>query len=60
MYSWRTAVALGGFFVVIGIAYLLVQGSGAQLDRAGVTLLIAIGAAMTFTFAILLRGSGEL
>jgi hypothetical protein len=56
----RYAIVLGGFFVVVGIAYLIVQGSGAELDRAGVTLLIAIGAAMAFTFTILLRGSGEL
>jgi hypothetical protein len=60
MYNWRTAVALGAIFVVIGIVYLVVQGTGATLDHAGVTLLIAIGAAMAFTFTILLRGSGEL
>jgi hypothetical protein len=60
MFHWRTAIALGGLFIVVGIVYLLVQGSGAELDYAGVTLLIAIGAAMAFTFTILLRGSGEL
>ena len=56
----RYAIALGALFVVIGIVYLLVQGSGRELDRAGVTLLIAVGAAMAFTATILLRGSGEL
>jgi hypothetical protein len=60
MYNWRTAVALGAIFVVIGIVYLVLQGTGATLDHAGVTLLIAVGAAMAFTFTILLRGSGEL
>jgi len=29
-------------------------------DYAGVTMLVALGAAMTFTFAILLRGSRDL
>ena len=60
MYDWRVAVALGAIFVVIGIVYLVVQGTGATLDHAGVTMLIAIGAAMAFTLTILLRGSGEL
>jgi hypothetical protein len=60
MYNWRTALILGGLFVVTGIVYFFLQGSGATLDHAGVTLLIAIGAAMAFTFTILLRGSGEL
>jgi len=58
MFHPRTALVLGGLFVVTGIVYLLVQGS--EVDRAGVTLLIAVGAAMAFTFTILLRGSGEL
>jgi hypothetical protein len=60
MYHWRTAVVLGGLFVAVGIVYLVVQGTGAELDHAGVTLLIAIGAAMAFTFTILFRGSAEL
>jgi hypothetical protein len=38
-------------------ALLWVQGSGATMDRAGVTMLIILGAAMMFTFTILLRGS---
>jgi hypothetical protein len=60
MFHPRTGLVLGGLFVVTGVVYLLVQGTGATLDHAGVTLLIAIGAAMAFTFTILLRGSGEL
>jgi hypothetical protein len=56
----RNALLLGALFVVIGIVYLILQGSGAELDRAGVTMLIALGAAMAFAFTILLRGSGEL
>jgi hypothetical protein len=60
MYDWRVAVALGAVFVVTGIVYLVVQGTGATLDHAGVTMLIAVGAAMAFTLTVLLRGSGEL
>ena len=60
MYNWWSALILGGTFVVIGLVYLLVQGSGNQMDRAGVTMLIAVGGAMAFAFTILLRGSGEL
>ncbi|MGI8702887.1 MAG: hypothetical protein ACR2JZ_00015 [Candidatus Limnocylindrales bacterium] len=60
MYRPRNAIILGAVFVITGLIYLIVQGSGEWMDRAGVTLLIAIGIAMAFTFTILLRGSGEL
>ena len=60
MYSWRNAVMLGVVFVLVGIAYLFLQGNGEWMDRAGVTMLIATGLAMGLTFVVLLRGSGEL
>ncbi len=47
-------------FVVIGSIYYLVQGTGYGLDVAGATILIFLGVAMAFVFAILLRGSREL
>jgi hypothetical protein len=60
MFVWRNALILGVIFVVVGVIYFLVQGDGASLDRAGVTMLIILGAAMAFVFSILLRGSREL
>jgi TRAP-type C4-dicarboxylate transport system permease small subunit len=60
VYSWRNAVMLGVVFVLVGIAYLFLQGTGEWMDRAGVTMLIATGLAMSLTFVVLLRGSGEL
>jgi TRAP-type C4-dicarboxylate transport system permease small subunit len=60
VYNWRNAVMLGVVFVLAGIAYLFLQGTGEWMDRAGVTMLIATGIAMGLTFIVLLRGSGEL
>lgn len=60
MFAWRNAIFLGILFVVIGSVYYLVQGTGHGLDVAGATLLIILGGAMAFVFAILLRGSREL
>lgn len=60
MFVWRNALILGIAFVIIGVGYFIVQGYGAWLDHAGVTLLVVLGLAMAFTFAILLRGSREL
>ncbi|MBA2487871.1 MAG: hypothetical protein H0V36_00930 [Chloroflexi bacterium] len=60
MFTWRGAIIIGLAFVVVGVVYLLVQGSGEFMDRAGATMLIVLGAAMAFTFAIILRGSREL
>ena len=60
MFVWRNALVLGVAFVVVGIAYLILQGSGEWLDRAGATFLVVLGIAMAFTFSILLRGSREL
>lgn len=60
MYNWRNAVLLGVAFIVTGVIYFFVQGTGEWMDRAGVTMLIATGIAMGITFVVLLRGSGEL
>lgn len=57
MFIWRNALILGAGFIVVGVLYYLLQGDGFYLDRAGATLLILLGGAMAFTFAILLRGS---
>ena len=57
MFVWRNALILGFGFVVVGIAYYLLQGDETFLDRTGATLLILLGVAMAFTFAVLLRGS---
>jgi hypothetical protein len=57
MFVWRNAIFLGAGFVIVGLLYLALQGSGLTLDRAGVTMLVVLGLAMMFTFVILLRGS---
>jgi hypothetical protein len=58
---WRRAILIGILFVTIGVIYGVTQYSTPEAwDFAGVTLLIVLGAAMTFTFGILLRGSREL
>ncbi|HWH36718.1 MAG TPA: hypothetical protein VNT28_02965 [Candidatus Limnocylindrales bacterium] len=57
MFIWRNAIILGAGFVAVGVLYLLLQGDGLWLDRAGATMLIVLGLAMAFTFAVLLRGS---
>jgi hypothetical protein len=60
MFIWRNAVILGIGFVVVGILYYVLQGEGTGLDRAGATMLIMLGTAMAFVFAVLLRGSRSL
>jgi hypothetical protein len=60
MYTWRGAITIGIGFVVVGLLYLLLQGSGETSDRSGVVMLVLLGIAMAFTFSILLRGSREL
>ena len=60
MFIWRNAIILGVIFMAVGLLYLFVQGVGATLDVAGVTMLIILGVAMAFVFSILLRGSREL
>lgn len=61
MFVWRNALILGIGFIAVGVGYYLVQGGAAVwLDYAGATMLILLGVAMAFVFAILLRGSREL
>ncbi len=60
MLTWRGAIIIGLGFIVVGVLYLLTQGAGAVMDRAGATMLIALGIAMAFGFAVLLRGSRDL
>lgn len=58
MFVWRNAIVLGVVFIVVGALYFWLQGNEPTwLDAAGATLLILLGAAMAFTFTILLRGS---
>ncbi len=60
MFSWRNALILGAIFVAVGVGYFILNGHTLGLDLAGATMLIALGFAMAFVFAILLRGSREL
>ena len=61
MFVWRNALILGLIFIVVGIAYwYLQQGNALHIDAAGATMLVGLGIAMAFVFAILLRGSREL
>jgi hypothetical protein len=57
MFIWRNALILGIGFMAVGVLYFMLQGGGHALDRAGATLLILLGGAMSFVFIILLRGS---
>ncbi|MBA3626797.1 MAG: hypothetical protein H0W60_03565 [Chloroflexi bacterium] len=60
MTTWRSAIMIGVGFMVVGVLYLVTQGAGETMDRAGATMLIALGVAMAFGFAIILRGSRDL
>ena len=60
MFAWRNAIIIGIAVALAGAAYLLLQGTGETMDRAGATMLISLGAAMAFVFVILFRGSREL
>jgi hypothetical protein len=60
MFTWRNALVLGAMFIVVGIAYLFLQGDGLYIDRAGALMLVMLGVAMAFGFAVLLRVSREL
>jgi hypothetical protein len=57
VFIWRNAIILGLIFIAVGLLYWWMQGDGKTMDRAGVTMLLVLGAAMMFTFTILLRGS---
>ena len=60
MFVWRNALILGLVFIVVGVGYFLLNGHTLALDMAGATMLVVLGFAMAFVFAILLRGSREL
>ena len=60
MFSWRNALILGAIFVVVGVVYFVGNRGTVGLDMAGATMLVVLGFAMAFVFAILLRGSREL
>jgi len=60
MFNWRRTLLLGLFFVVVGILYFVVQGSGRTMDRTGVTLLILTGVSMGFGLSVLIRGSRDI
>jgi hypothetical protein len=56
----RNSVAIGIAGVVLGIAYAaLARPLGYDIEWAGVTLLIALGAAMAIMVAVLDIGHGE-
>ncbi len=59
MITWRHTILLGAFFVVVGVLYLLVQGDGRTIDRAGVLMLLLAGVSMAFGLAVLVRGSRD-
>ncbi len=60
MITWQKTLVIGAFFIVVGILYFVVQGTGAYRDLAGVTMLLLTGSAMVFGFAILVKGSRDL
>jgi hypothetical protein len=60
MFIWRNALILGVIFIVIGVVYWYLQNTPGVIDLTGATLLVVLGLAMAFSFAILLRGSREL
>jgi hypothetical protein len=57
------AFIIGGLFIVTGIVYFFgseTWSGGQGFDPAGATMLVVVGIAMTFAFALVLRGSREL
>ena len=60
MFVWRNALILGLIFIVVGVIYFFGNRLTVGLDMAGATMLVVLGFAMAFVFAILLRGSREL
>ena len=56
----RNAAAVGIMFVVIGVIFWVVQAiAGWQVDYAGVTMLIALGVAMSIMAYVLIAGSSN-
>jgi hypothetical protein len=60
MFIWRNALILGLIFIVVGVVYFIGNRTTLALDMAGATMLVVLGFAMAFVFAVLLRGSREL
>lgn len=58
--DWRRTLVLGAFFIIVGLLYLVVQGSGMTIDLAGVTMLLLTGVSMAFGFAVMVKGSRDL
>lgn len=56
----RAAIALAIVFVIVGILYLaLANPLGYRIEWAGVTLLVALGAAMGLMAYVLVAGSRD-
>jgi hypothetical protein len=56
----RNSIAVGLIFVIIAVVYWLVPTIGGwQVDYAGTTMLIALGAAMALMAYVLIAGSHE-
>ncbi len=55
----RLSLALGVIFVADGLVYWVAQAflGARRVDMTGVVALVALGAAMAFTFAILMSGN---
>jgi hypothetical protein len=63
MNGTRAALVLGAIPVTIGVVYLVLQevnGTAANVDGAGVTMLIALGLAIGFGMLVILRGARDL
>lgn len=56
----RNAIAIGLAFVVVGLAYLfLAEPLHYRIEWAGVTMLVALGAAMGLMAYVLVAGSAR-
>jgi hypothetical protein len=54
----RNAVAIGISFLIVGLVYMLLAGPfGYRIEWAGVTMLVALGAAMGIMAYVLVAGS---
>jgi hypothetical protein len=54
----RNALAIAVLFVVVGIGYLALAGpAGYHIEWAGVTMLVALGAAMGLMAYVLIAGA---
>ncbi len=56
----RNVIVIGAIFILIGIIYWAVPYFGGwHLDYAGVTMLLALGVAMSLMAYVLISGSSE-